>query len=239
MALAKTFAAEDIQLFYQIAIHGRGDLGRAPDEYAGFTMTLMRMLAFMPEEFPQTRPPSTPAPAAAINAGGSAADRERGTDAQVKSTPPSATSSGTARPAATSACGGNPRQTADAKPDADTSLLSSDWVAMVPELKLSGLAKDVGPALRSKACGVERNRILRARDAKAPAGQRLPGQGAGRAESSPGKASAGKVLCWDGHGHDPGGTGESARNRRGNPRPSRPWNRIRLCANWWNNLTQK
>ena len=56
LALAKTFAAEDIQLFYQIAIHGRSDLGRAPDEYAGFTMTLMRMLAFMPEEFPQTRP---------------------------------------------------------------------------------------------------------------------------------------------------------------------------------------
>ena len=60
-------------------------LALAPDEYAGFTMTLMRMLAFMPEEFPQTRPPSTPAPAAAINAGGSAADRERGSDAQVKS----------------------------------------------------------------------------------------------------------------------------------------------------------
>ena len=138
LALAKTFAAEDIQLFYQIAIHGRGDLGRAPDEYAGFTMTLMRMLAFMPEEFPQTRPPSTPAPAAAIDAGGSAADRGRGTDAQVKSAPPSATSLVTAKPAATSAWVETP---AVAKPDADTSLLSSDWIVMVPELKLSGLAK--------------------------------------------------------------------------------------------------
>jgi len=49
--LAKTFAPEDIQLFYQIAIHGREDLGRAPDEYAGFTMTLLRMLAFIPEDF--------------------------------------------------------------------------------------------------------------------------------------------------------------------------------------------
>lgn len=49
--LAKTFAPEDIQLFYQIAIHGREDLGRAPDEYAGFTMTLLRMLAFVPEDF--------------------------------------------------------------------------------------------------------------------------------------------------------------------------------------------
>jgi len=48
--LAKTFAPDDIQLFYQIALHGRGDLSLAPDEYAGFTMTLMRMLAFMPED---------------------------------------------------------------------------------------------------------------------------------------------------------------------------------------------
>ena len=48
-ALAETFTAEDIQLFYQIALHGRGDLSLAPDEYAGFTMTLMRMLAFLPD----------------------------------------------------------------------------------------------------------------------------------------------------------------------------------------------
>jgi len=46
--LAKTFTPEEIQLFYQIALHGRSDLSLAPDEYAGFTMTLMRMLAFVP-----------------------------------------------------------------------------------------------------------------------------------------------------------------------------------------------
>lgn len=48
-ALAEAFTAEDIQLFYQIALHGRGDLSLAPDEYAGFTMTLMRLLAFLPD----------------------------------------------------------------------------------------------------------------------------------------------------------------------------------------------
>lgn len=48
--LAKIFSPDDIQLFYQIALHGRSDLGLAPDEYAGFTMTLMRMLAFMPDD---------------------------------------------------------------------------------------------------------------------------------------------------------------------------------------------
>jgi DNA polymerase-3 subunit gamma/tau len=35
-------------LLYQIAVTGRQDLGLAPDDYAGFTMALMRMLAFMP-----------------------------------------------------------------------------------------------------------------------------------------------------------------------------------------------
>ncbi len=48
--LASTFAADEIQLFYQIALHGRNEMHLAPDEYAGFTMALMRMLAFAPAE---------------------------------------------------------------------------------------------------------------------------------------------------------------------------------------------
>ncbi len=48
--LGRAFSEEDVQLLYQIAIHGRRDLGLAPDEFAGFTMTLMRMLAFVPLE---------------------------------------------------------------------------------------------------------------------------------------------------------------------------------------------
>ena len=48
LQLAQQFSAEDVQLFYQIAIHGRNEIDLAPDEYAGFTMTLLRMLAFMP-----------------------------------------------------------------------------------------------------------------------------------------------------------------------------------------------
>ncbi|WP_338848863.1 DNA polymerase III subunit gamma/tau [Massilia sp. W12] len=48
MRLAGVFDAEDVQLYYQIAILGRNELGLAPDEYAGFAMTLLRMLAFAP-----------------------------------------------------------------------------------------------------------------------------------------------------------------------------------------------
>ncbi|HUO44919.1 MAG TPA: DNA polymerase III subunit gamma/tau [Burkholderiales bacterium] len=46
---ASVFDPEDVQLYYQIALQGRQDIGLAPDEYAGFTMTLLRMLAFAPE----------------------------------------------------------------------------------------------------------------------------------------------------------------------------------------------
>ncbi|MCS6945339.1 MAG: DNA polymerase III subunit gamma/tau [Sutterellaceae bacterium] len=46
---AAAFAPEEVQVYYQIALHGRNDLALAPDEYAGFTMTLLRMLAFAPQ----------------------------------------------------------------------------------------------------------------------------------------------------------------------------------------------
>ena len=50
LALAGALDPEDVQLYYQIAVQGRQDLPLAPDEYAGFTMALMRMLAFAPVE---------------------------------------------------------------------------------------------------------------------------------------------------------------------------------------------
>ena len=48
LELSSRFAADEVQLYYQIALQGRSDIGLAPDEYAGFTMTLLRMLAFAP-----------------------------------------------------------------------------------------------------------------------------------------------------------------------------------------------
>ncbi|MFM1869742.1 MAG: hypothetical protein RLY99_486 [Pseudomonadota bacterium] len=46
--LAALFSKEEVQLYYQIAITSRPDLSLAPDEQAGFTMALLRMLAFKP-----------------------------------------------------------------------------------------------------------------------------------------------------------------------------------------------
>lgn len=48
LALARTFTPQEVQLYYQIALNARGDMNLAPDEYAGFTMALLRMLAFKP-----------------------------------------------------------------------------------------------------------------------------------------------------------------------------------------------
>lgn len=65
LELADRMSAEQIQLYYQIALLGRRDIGLAPDEYAGFTMTLLRMLAFTPAtntSIPKAPEPSTPRP---------------------------------------------------------------------------------------------------------------------------------------------------------------------------------
>ena len=84
--LAAAFDPQEVQLFYQIAVHGRNEIGLAPDEYAGFTMTLLRMLAFRPGQggaeriaapvavaAPRTQAPAARAAAAAAPAPGPAA----------------------------------------------------------------------------------------------------------------------------------------------------------------------
>ncbi|HYP71080.1 MAG TPA: DNA polymerase III subunit gamma/tau [Variovorax sp.] len=46
--LAAAMAPEETQLLYSLCLHGRGELGLAPDEYAALTMVLLRPLAFKP-----------------------------------------------------------------------------------------------------------------------------------------------------------------------------------------------
>ncbi|CAN1518159.1 DnaX DNA polymerase III, gamma/tau subunits [Methylophilaceae bacterium] len=47
---AQRIPATTLQLYYQIALLGRRDIGLAPDELAGFSMSLLRMLAFSPKD---------------------------------------------------------------------------------------------------------------------------------------------------------------------------------------------
>jgi DNA polymerase-3 subunit gamma/tau len=70
MQFAARFSAEDVQLYYQIVLQGRHDLALAPDEHAGFAMTLLRLLAFRPEGGSDSdRLPRAPAAGAAIATG--------------------------------------------------------------------------------------------------------------------------------------------------------------------------
>jgi DNA polymerase-3 subunit gamma/tau len=46
--LAQSLPADETQLLYSLCLHGRGELGLAPDEYAALTMILLRLLAFKP-----------------------------------------------------------------------------------------------------------------------------------------------------------------------------------------------
>ena len=46
--LARSLPADETQLLYSLCLHGRAELGLAPDEYAALTMVLLRLMAFKP-----------------------------------------------------------------------------------------------------------------------------------------------------------------------------------------------
>ena len=48
MDLANQFTAQDLQLYYQIAINGQKDMSLSPSEQIGLEMTLLRMITFHP-----------------------------------------------------------------------------------------------------------------------------------------------------------------------------------------------
>jgi DNA polymerase-3 subunit gamma/tau len=112
--LARQMAPEEVQLHYQIALHGRNDLALAPDEYAGFTMTLMRMLAFAPVEAE-----AVPARQAALVA-----------------TRPPRTSTPVARPVA-------PQGPAEKPPPEGPHSRAIDWPALAASLSISGMTREL------------------------------------------------------------------------------------------------
>jgi DNA polymerase-3 subunit gamma/tau len=65
--LASQMPADETQLLYSLCLHGRAELGLAPDEYAALTMVLLRLLAFKAPADPAekktlTRPETAPTP---------------------------------------------------------------------------------------------------------------------------------------------------------------------------------
>ncbi|BFM06549.1 DNA polymerase III subunit gamma/tau [Halioxenophilus aromaticivorans] len=87
--LAQTIASEDVQLFYQIALHGRKDLAISPDPRAGFEMTLLRMLAFKPQGV--TELPTQPLPDSSKESSEAGTKQKAEQKAEPPSQPPVAT----------------------------------------------------------------------------------------------------------------------------------------------------
>lgn len=158
--LAGRFDAAELQLQYSIAVKSRADLGLAPDEYAGFAMALLRMLAFRPAEAPApqgAKPLLAPRPAARTQvtppaaqpqarspAGDSASAGAQATPpvaaqarspAAVQATPPTARPSPEALPASAPAPAAMPAQ-----PPAVPLGFDGDWPALARRLPVRGAA---------------------------------------------------------------------------------------------------
>jgi DNA polymerase-3 subunit gamma/tau len=142
--LAQAFTAEELQLCYQIAIHGRDEINLAPDEYAGFTMTLLRMLAFAPARGNAQSAMSlpvvskTPEPRSAVSTGmetssGDASSANRTATAPGGTTSISVASNGSAASAIEPAISGQP-----------------DWGVLLEKLNVQGMAQQL-----AKNCTLE------------------------------------------------------------------------------------
>ncbi|MBL8304127.1 MAG: DNA polymerase III subunit gamma/tau, partial [Ideonella sp.] len=66
LRLAGSFGADETALMYSMCLHGRAELGLAPDEYGALVMVLLRMLAFRPDERREPLAPAAPAPKPAV-----------------------------------------------------------------------------------------------------------------------------------------------------------------------------
>lgn len=144
--LAGKLTAEDVQLFYQMALNGKRDLPHAADPRSGFEMTLLRMLAFRPALLPESgaggsEGPSThnpePAPEKGVRSTFASAGREAADDggAQAGQTPAQAQP---APPAAHA----QPPQRID-RATAPQMVAPEDWPELLAKLGLAGIVQNI------------------------------------------------------------------------------------------------
>ena len=134
----KRFSAEDLQLYYQIALMGGRDLAFAPDPKIGFDMTLIRLASFEPQAEAGGAGPAKPRrtetpPKAAAKMPAASAKAEP--SQRAPSPPPVATKPTEAAPARTLPAADPPSQ---AKPPAEKESASDDWHAIVAAIRPEG-----------------------------------------------------------------------------------------------------
>jgi DNA polymerase-3 subunit gamma/tau len=151
--LATVFTKEEAQLFYQIAITSRPDLSLAPDEQTGFSMALLRMLAFRPGSAgsgPSQSAGSVSngvAPTAASNTNAAKPAAAKPASAAPAAAPASAPAPKSTTSAAISAAA--PKSTTSAATSASTSpaTVSSsdrpDWHSLMRALPVRGLVQQL------------------------------------------------------------------------------------------------
>jgi DNA polymerase III subunit gamma/tau len=125
-ALAERLDAGRVQVMYQIAVLGRRDLPLAPDEFAGFSMALLRMLSFM--QAPGTQ---RPAPEG---------DRGKTSAAKVARAPVTAAPAAAAKTTPAPTAREPAPETAPAAASTPAVPFEGDWKAFIERLNLTGMA---------------------------------------------------------------------------------------------------
>jgi DNA polymerase-3 subunit gamma/tau len=147
--LATVFTKEEAQLFYQIAITSRPDLSLAPDEQTGFSMALLRMLAFRPGS-------AGSGPSQSAGSVSTAAASNPNTSKSASATPasakPATANPASAKPAVSSAPAAS-AATPAAAPKAANSVATSpasvsssdrpDWHSLMRALPVRGLVQQL------------------------------------------------------------------------------------------------
>ncbi|NYT44433.1 DNA polymerase III subunit gamma/tau [Alcaligenaceae bacterium] len=103
IALAAAIHPDLVQLFYSVAVHSRHELSLAPDEYAGFVMACLRMLALAPTDPAPPVPPRPDSKAQAIAPPATVAPVAAAPSAAAPATSASASASASAEPASAQA----------------------------------------------------------------------------------------------------------------------------------------
>jgi DNA polymerase III subunit gamma/tau len=116
-AFAQRFTPEDVQLYYQIALHGQKDLDLAPDSRMGFEMVMLRLLAFKPV----TTESLSPKPKQVLNA-----ESQQQTHLQAVQTK-------------------SPELVAEIKPKPYTNPANShhSWIEIIESMKLESFTKEL------------------------------------------------------------------------------------------------
>jgi DNA polymerase III subunit gamma/tau len=139
-AVAEKLSPDDVQLFYQIALLGRRDLALAPDEQSGFTMTMLRMLAFKEKSREKSQEKSQSVP---VNGGAEKAP----VTAPRKAPPPAPVSVGSSEPPPWNTAPDKVIQADAVKMPANAGVsgdavsgFEGNWPNFVSNLNLSGMA---------------------------------------------------------------------------------------------------